>query len=581
MSVQIGAQASRFEAFQPIREEQESSAAASPAKADSLPSPGLEEPRPQLVDLGGGAPPAPAAEAAPQQAPTFRLLAGVDPAAAASSIAPPPAPAPAPDAAPAPPAVRPIDLEAPRDIFRDAKTGNALAYFEEVGGNVIYSPSQNALYRQDPDYHVSLIQADDPKLTPTQRQDIIAELSTPESSGAKVVHPTTGLDPKVPTPAERTVEKFSALHVYISSSPKKGETVPGASIAQPATLADAQRARDQLAALGITDAAVLSTGPTGNRRTQPQDPRAGNEPRPVEVELGFAAVDPKTDPKTTGQYVIGFTDSGGSPVYCTVADLLRAGAKGEGELLGVRLTGVPTQEVTRPDGRKEIPGGVRSLQATVGDVAEDRGRQSYLRLFEQTARELLPNPFALDDRSRAIVDKVGIEPAVQALMKYARSTSEGADLKFLDILKSTLQQGPRLMRTLVPAELDPAGAIKVDPKTLGSTERPPRPEEKALREGLVNDLLPYARARVEAFLAGNEEVPAMSAATAQAVRAAVAERGIDSVLSGVASLYRESLYFRGLEDQQLLADRLQFPAQAQSLTYVTLRLIGYDLAKPH
>ncbi|HZN93557.1 MAG TPA: hypothetical protein VFB81_12675, partial [Myxococcales bacterium] len=264
MSVRIGTQVSMFEALQQIRDQQDgnNSAAGSPARAaSSSSSPGLESPRPQLVDLGGGAPPAPTAEAAPQQAPTFRLLAGVEPAAALTSIAPPPAPAPA--AAPASPALRPIDMEAPRDIFRDATTGNALAYFGEVGGNVIYAPSQNALYRQDSDRRVSLIQTDDPKLTPTQRQDTIAELSTPESSGAKVVHPATGLDPKVPTPAERTVEKFSDLHVYILSSHRKGEAGPGAagpgvSVTQSATLADAQRARDQLAALGITNAAVLS-----------------------------------------------------------------------------------------------------------------------------------------------------------------------------------------------------------------------------------------------------------------------------------------------------------------------------------
>jgi hypothetical protein len=527
--------------------------------------------------------PASEAEAALPQRPTFRLLQGVDPATALNSIAPAPAPAPTPAAsapeAPARPALGPIDLEGPRDIFRDASTGNSLAYFGEVGSNVIYAPSQAALYRQGSDGQVSRIETDDPKLTPTQRQDIIAELSKQESSGAKVVHPTTGLDPKTPTPAERTEERFSELHVYLVSSSKKGGVASSPSIAAPTTLADAQQARDLLATLGITDAAVLSTGPTGQQRAQPRDPRDTQEPRQVEAEIGFKAVAPKTDPKTTGAYIIGFTDSGGNPVFCRVDDLLRAGAKGQGALLDVHPTGVPAQKVTRPDGKEEIPGGVRSLQTTVGDVAQDRSRQNYLRLFEQTAREFLPNPFALDDRSRAIVDKVGIEPAVQALMKYARTTSEHAGLELLDVLKSTLKQAPRLLRTLVPSELDPARAIKVDPKTLGSSERPPRPEEKALREGLVNDLLPYARTRVESFLAGKEEIPGLPAATAQAVRAAVAERGIDSVLSSVASLYREALYFRGLEDQQLLADRFQFPARAQSLTYVALRQIGFDLAK--
>ena len=595
MSVRIGTQVSMFEALQQIRDQQDgnNSVAGSPARAvSSSSSPGLESPRPQLVNLGGGAPPAPAPAPAtdaapPPPAPTFRLLAGVEPAATLNSTTPTkvpdktpaPAPAPTPTAAPAPtpPALRPIDMDGPRDIFRDDRTGNALAYFGEVGSNVIYVPSQRTLYRQDSDGQVSRIQSDDPKLTPTQRQDIIAELSRKETSGEKVVRPTTGLDPKVPTPAERTEEKFSGLHVYVTISSKKGGVAPTPSLAQPVPLADAQRARDQLAALGITDAAVLSTGPTGTHRSQPRDPR-DQEPPQVEAEVGFTAVDPKTDPKSTGAYVIGFTDSGGRPVYCRVDDLLRAGAKGQGDLLGVHLTEVPTQKIFQ-DGKEQIPGGVRTLPTTVGDLATDRSRQSYLRLFEQTARELLPNPFALDDRSRAIVDKVGIEPAVKALMEYARSSSKSADLEFLDILKSTLQQGPRLMRTLVPAELDPAGEIKVDPKTLGSTERPPRPEEKALRDGVVTDLLPYARARIEAFLSGKEDIPAMPAATAQAIRAAVAERGVDSVLSSVASLYHETLYFRGLQDPQILAERLQLPARAQSLTTVALRQIGFDLAK--
>jgi len=594
MSVRIGTQVSMFEALQQIRDQQDSnnSAAGSPSRAvNSSSSPGLESPRPQLVDLGGGAPPAPAPAPAtdaapPPPAPTFRLLAGVEPAATLNSVtstktpAPAPAPAPTPAVAPAPtpPALRPIDMDGPRDIFRDDRTGNALAYFGEVGSNVIYAPSQGTLYRQDSDGKVSRVQSDDPKLTPTQRQDIIAELSRKETSGEKVVHPITGLDPKVPTPAERTEEKFSGLHLYVVVHSKKGGVAPAPSLAQPVTLADAQRARDQLAALGITDAAVLSTGPTGTHRSQPRD-RRDPEPPQVEAEVGFTAVDPKTDPKTTGAYVIGFTDSRGQPVYCRVDDLLRAGAKGQGDLLGVRLTEVPTQKVTHPNGKEEIPGGVRTLSTTVGDLATDRSRQNYLRLFEQTAREFLPNPFALDDRSRAIVDKVGIEPAVQALMEYARSASKGANLEHLDILKSILQQGPRLMRKLVPAELDPTREIQVDPKTLGSTERPPRPEEKALRDGVVTDLLPYARARIEAFLSGKEDIPAMPAATAQAIRATVAERGVDSVLSSVASLFREILYFRGLEDRQILDERLDLPARAQSLVTVTLRKIGFDLAK--